>query len=1143
MKRIANLLLFTLLASVTMAQQKPDYVQTRTNQVLSNFSLRARQALIIPSGTTPGFPSYVADTSKCGALFNKTGGAKDTLMRYDCATGKWLAQTNDADVVHKAGDEVNLGGDKTWTGLHTWRNGGSSTSISSHGLTSIESSPINPFWTTNSQLFISRHTGLNIAFQSGSPIGGGAGFYLIDSTRGSNAKVFGIQNTYGTFKITSVNDNGNPIDSLLWINRSGDSFFKGNIFQNGNQVANDNTVVHLAGTETITGDKTHSGSTFFTPTVTGSSGTNTPPFEYSPTVSQSGTAFYSLYRISPYIQSLGGNEGGSRILDIGYRSAAFPSGTYTSVFSFQRNGTFSASGAVAVGNSAVLTNLVQTPRYITTGGMAQGVGTVPDEGMLLDFKAATMGTNAYSGMTTVTVPNAQAGYIGIPTFQLGSGVNNSTVTVTDASTLMIAGAPIGESAYNIYTNKWAFRVASGNTYFGGNVRGLLPPTNPLDLVNKRSLDSLANYVDIRNFGAIADYDPITDTYTTDNTSAIQAAINSLPNGAGTIYIPNGKGRGFAFTGTIYRGQGTRFLGDNSGFSIQKNATDTINYKVASLLRYKGTGTALALQTTANYRNQFLYDENFAIIGNGKTSANIGIQYNSNPSYVTTNPNSKDVGLVNVNHVFVDGFKTGIDFSRSDTYYLEDSHINNTQVAIRGGKQDGYIFNNCFFANDSTMYNHAGLALDIHDNEVEPSSTIGIGFVGDSLNYSTFHDNKYKNIKTAIILKNKGGANSIHNETVLTPTAESFIISGLDDNNSVFNNTVVFSNTRILYARQTNKLFVQGNTWAHPINSSVPAAQMDTCANLTYVNNYDADFGNNFKLSTTGTSGADASDFNTRRVWGTGNYNGTPSFSTRYSAGSFQSPTAVGSGVVFGTYKGEAYNGSSFAQTANIEFQTTESQSGSAGGSRINLNVTPTSSTTRSLRAYVDGNGLTVFGQHTVNQTSSLATTLNAANRITNINAQSGTGSSMVQRGDWLVRNTAAGSTWTTTTWFDGFSVDGSFVTPYTDTKTWYARNINGGVHSWGTGSTTFASLSSTGLNLPSLTASQFVATDASKNLVSVQLYATNATTSALSSATLSSTYPSAAAGFRVICESITAGPVIYTKGASGWLSVPATVVP
>lgn len=53
---------------------------------------------------------------------------------------------------------------------------------------------------------------------------------------------------------------------------------------------------------------------------------------------------------------------------------------------------------------------------------------------------------------------------------------------------------------------------------------------------------------------------------------------------------------------------------------------------------------------------------------------------------------------------------------------------------------------------------------------------------------------------------------------------------------------------------------------------------------------------------------------------------------------------------------------------------------------------------------------------------------------------------------------------------------------------------------------------------------------------------TNNTTSALSAATLNSTYPLASPGFRVICESISGGAVVYIKGASSWLAISSTVV-
>ena len=52
---------------------------------------------------------------------------------------------------------------------------------------------------------------------------------------------------------------------------------------------------------------------------------------------------------------------------------------------------------------------------------------------------------------------------------------------------------------------------------------------------------------------------------------------------------------------------------------------------------------------------------------------------------------------------------------------------------------------------------------------------------------------------------------------------------------------------------------------------------------------------------------------------------------------------------------------------------------------------------------------------------------------------------------------------------------------------------------------------------------------------------TNATTTALSLATLNSTYPGASVGFRVICMSVSGGALIYTKtGSTSWCSNTAT---
>lgn len=55
-------------------------------------------------------------------------------------------------------------------------------------------------------------------------------------------------------------------------------------------------------------------------------------------------------------------------------------------------------------------------------------------------------------------------------------------------------------------------------------------------------------------------------------------------------------------------------------------------------------------------------------------------------------------------------------------------------------------------------------------------------------------------------------------------------------------------------------------------------------------------------------------------------------------------------------------------------------------------------------------------------------------------------------------------------------------------------------------------------------------------------YADNATTSALSLATLNATYLTAVVGYKVYCKDISGGGLVYCKVTSGWVSIPITIV-
>ncbi|MEZ2339426.1 hypothetical protein AB6735_27535 [Mucilaginibacter sp. RCC_168] len=76
----------------------------------------------------------------------------------------------------------------------------------------------------------------------------------------------------------------------------------------------------------------------------------------------------------------------------------------------------------------------------------------------------------------------------------------------------------------------------------------------------------------------------------------------------------------------------------------------------------------------------------------------------------------------------------------------------------------------------------------------------------------------------------------------------------------------------------------------------------------------------------------------------------------------------------------------------------------------------------------------------------------------------GSTTNSVQNNIWLVRN-AAGSDFTTSRLHDGISIDGSYVSPQTDTRTWWERDPTSDIQSWGTAASTYLTIKQGNLGL------------------------------------------------------------------------------
>lgn len=104
----------------------------------------------------------------------------------------------------------------------------------------------------------------------------------------------------------------------------------------------------------------------------------------------------------------------------------------------------------------------------------------------------------------------------------------------------------------------------------------------------------------------------------------------------------------------------------------------------------------------------------------------------------------------------------------------------------------------------------------------------------------------------------------------------------------------------------------------------------------------------------------------------GGVTGTGIYAGRSSSGTAASPTALGINSAVAAFDGQAYNGTTYATTARIAARTEEAQTGSAQGSRIDFEVTPTASTTRAVTVQVRGEGQLQLYSRTTGPSTTIA---------------------------------------------------------------------------------------------------------------------------------------------------------------------------
>ena len=86
-----------------------------------------------------------------------------------------------------------------------------------------------------------------------------------------------------------------------------------------------------------------------------------------------------------------------------------------------------------------------------------------------------------------------------------------------------------------------------------------------------------------------------------------------------------------------------------------------------------------------------------------------------------------------------------------------------------------------------------------------------------------------------------------------------------------------------------------------------------------------------------------------------------------------------------------------------------------------------------------------------------------------LNRTSGRGNNYFMESQWLVRDDASSIGWTTARMHNGISIDGSFLTPGTDTRTWWERDPYNNIQSWGQGNQTYMTINNGSVGIGTLT--------------------------------------------------------------------------
>jgi len=343
-----------------------------------------------------------------------------------------------------------------------------------------------------------------------------------------------------------------------------------------------------------------------------------------------------------------------------------------------------------------------------------------------------------------------AAALGTPTSLVAQAVRRVISESAPVSAKWFGAKLDGVDAYGLAVNGSTVTVADGQITTGDVGKTLIVKSAGM-LVAKRTIAAVSGTTIALNSsaGVTGTYDI---TWGTDDTVAVQAAIDSRPDRSTVVYFPAGIA---ILSDNLIVGNCTRLIGEGALMSRQTSGSDVLVYRPTSVLDFSGQACdgIVSPDEDIDYRCHGVRIENLTIRGSGPSNSHSGVLFRTNTQGSAL---IKKVGLSRVDGCYLHEWGYAINFGGQ----ADSCHVVNTVVDycgqgyIDGSSECEVVDSNFWQCSVSPVLAVSGAGTLIANNEIEPNNAVTAVFLNAGTQCKVV-GNDFKECGAAVSIRGSG----------------------------------------------------------------------------------------------------------------------------------------------------------------------------------------------------------------------------------------------------------------------------------------------------------------------------------------------------------------------------------------------------